>query len=718
MRRPKRSSKDIWLEVLVVSCCSKAAAMPRRRNSCSCCSRGWVSIGSSREVAGAAHVVVCRCRGGGGGRRCRCDDQGAHGAVAVSLELECPLAGVLERAGAEVVGKAQDPEAGAQRLLRMHSPCGLLTQESRSGGPDCLGTLKEALVAELDDGTVALGPMPWLGDKPPGASCLHVPCDGLAAVIDLDRMCADPKIHALADQAVRNRVITALVLDVVVEEHLGTLPGGVLVALQRERPQRRLIKLEEATAARAGLARERTLVVALELLRVEIAETKEGALPQRRHDPALHSLDTHLDDGLVARLTHPRRQDRHAIVLGEVLVAGVEIRLVATGAAHTALEVIRDDRPRYPAEVLERAHMSCEPVGHRLGEGRLNVRVVACPERGDEHLGDLDLAAVPIHDRHRLAGVVDEGFIARHVLEAHDRVLPTQPGVVVAAERAVLTALRMLGLVLLPQQQPCYALGRQLPLDRFEVRRRIARRARGARIEPLMQLILVQIRQRPGQAGRARPAQTLLHRRARRAQHGCDLAVTQPRLALEAQHLADLAHGQPRLRHRRPPREHPEKITVARLSCSLYPARLAMERWPGLPWNTGPASRGILARHAVESAGSRICGLRTMVCDARLRNAQRAFCHKCGVTAEAHRLILQLPQRVVRSNETLGVLGYLNVSYRCAARNISRGICDSYLRGSRTKRELRWRAAQEASDVTENHQKSYCANHGDYLNDG
>jgi hypothetical protein len=26
-----------------------------------------------------------------------------------------------------------------------------------------------------------------------------------------------------------------------------------------------------------------------------------------------------------------------------------------------------------------------------------------------------------------------------------------------------------------------------------------------------------------------------------------------------------------------------------------------MECWPGLPWNTGPASRGILARHHVES---------------------------------------------------------------------------------------------------------------------
>jgi len=91
-------------------------------------------------------------------------------------------------------------------------------------------------------------------------------------------------------------------------------------------------------------------------------------------------------------------------------------------------------------------------------------------------------------------------------------------------------------------------------------------------------------------------------RRARRAQHGGDLAVTQPRLALETQHLADLAHGQPRLRHRRPPRELPEKVTVARLSCSPYPARLAVECWPGMPWNAGPTSRGIMARHAVESA--------------------------------------------------------------------------------------------------------------------
>jgi hypothetical protein len=61
-------------------------------------------------------------------------------------------------------------------------------------------------------------------------------------------------------------------------------------------------------------------------------------------------------------------------------------------------------------------------------------------ESGDEDLRDLHLAAVAVDDRHRLAGVVDEQLVARRVLEAHHGVLPSEPGVVVAAERAVLAA--------------------------------------------------------------------------------------------------------------------------------------------------------------------------------------------------------------------------------------------------------------------------------------
>jgi hypothetical protein len=74
------------------------------------------------------------------------------------------------------------------------------------------------------------------------------------------------------------------------------------------------------------------------------------------------------------------------------------------------------------------------------------------------------------------------------------------------------------------------------------------------------------------------------------------------RLVLEAHHFPNLAHGQPRLRHRLPPREKPEKVTIAGLSylsltgptCRGTVARHTVERRPDTTWNPGP--------HGVESA--------------------------------------------------------------------------------------------------------------------
>ncbi len=93
------------------------------------------------------------------GRHCRCDDQSPHGAVAVGLKLECALAGVLESCGAEVVRKAQDAEADAQRLFRMDPSRGLFTQQGGRSRPDGLSALKELLVTELDDRAMALRAM-------------------------------------------------------------------------------------------------------------------------------------------------------------------------------------------------------------------------------------------------------------------------------------------------------------------------------------------------------------------------------------------------------------------------------------------------------------------------------------------------------------------------------------------------------------------------------
>lgn len=103
------------------------------------------------------------------------------------------------------------------------------------------------------------------------------------------------------------------------------------------------IELEETAAPRSDLLRERPIVVAFQLdaqSGVELADTEVGLMAQRRHDPAFDSLYRDLDLGLVAGLSYPSGQDRDAVVLGEVLIAWVQIRLIPAGTAHAALEVI------------------------------------------------------------------------------------------------------------------------------------------------------------------------------------------------------------------------------------------------------------------------------------------------------------------------------------------------------------------------------------------
>ena len=286
-------------------------------------------------------------------------------------------------------------------------------------------------------------------------------------------------------------------------------------------------------------------------------------MPERCHDPALNPLDCDLHLGLVAGLADSGRQDREPIVLGKVLVAGVKIRLIAARLMHAALEVVGHDRPRHTTEVLERSDMGRQPIGHTLAEARLHIRVVARAEGGDKHLRDLHLAGVSINHRHRLAGVIDKQLVPGRVLKAHYGILPPEPALVVAAKGTVLAAIRVLGLVLAPQEHARHALVRELALHLGKVRRGIGRWLRRSRIKTRPQRLFVPLLgQGPGHAGRARPAQALLHRRAGRAQHSGDLPVTELRLGLEPQHLTNLTHGQPRLRHRPPPREKPEKVTV------------------------------------------------------------------------------------------------------------------------------------------------------------
>ena len=96
---------------------------------------------------------------------------------------------------------------------------------------------------------------------------------------------------------------------------------------------------------------------------VQLGEREELPVAQTRQDPALDDLHAPLDLGLVARLAHACRQDRHAIVLGELGVGAVQVRLVAMRPIHAALQVVRDERRRGAAEKLQRPHMRAQPIG-------------------------------------------------------------------------------------------------------------------------------------------------------------------------------------------------------------------------------------------------------------------------------------------------------------------------------------------------------------------
>ena len=93
-------------------------------------------------------------------------------------------------------------------------------------------------------------------------------------------------------------------------------------------------------------------MIALSSPRVE-----ESAVAQPRENPAFGHLHADFHLGLVTRFTHPLGQNREPVVLGEVVVRGIERRLVAVRLVDAALQIVGHGGTRHPAEELERAYL-------------------------------------------------------------------------------------------------------------------------------------------------------------------------------------------------------------------------------------------------------------------------------------------------------------------------------------------------------------------------
>lgn len=146
-----------------------------------------------------------------------------------------------------------------------------------------------------------------------------------------------------------------------------------------------------------------------------------------------------------------------------------------------------------------------------------------------------------------LAGVVHERLLAGSVLLAKDGIERALPLAEEVAEAGVLIVLRMVCLVLEPEELKRHAGATQLRLDRLLVPRgaHVSTHGRRRRRELRLQGALREsVRQGPTHPCRLRPPPLATNRGARDLETSADLAIREP-LRSQPEHFLDLAHGQP-----------------------------------------------------------------------------------------------------------------------------------------------------------------------------
>ena len=228
-------------------------------------------------------------------------------------------------------------------------------------------------------------------------------CHPLAFGEKFHRIRAHPHVQLLAHQLVRHAVVVAVDLDVIVDSHPRLLPLCIEKALRRQRAQHRPLQALEQRPTRARQLVERPLVQPHQKLAdglVQLGERKEAPMAQPCKDPPFHHLDTHLDLGLVAGPSHPRRHHRHPVVHRQVLVRRVQLRLVPARPADSRLQVVRHHHLRQASREFKRPHVRLDPVRKPLAPHR------------HEDLRLAHFAAEGVPHRHRHPAIVHEQLLA------------------------------------------------------------------------------------------------------------------------------------------------------------------------------------------------------------------------------------------------------------------------------------------------------------------
>ena len=223
--------------------------------------------------------------------------------------------------------------------------------------PDLDGPVKEAAGAPFAVSAMMRGHVFGNGRMPAAALFrAGMQGDSLILIDAFNLRAGDADIYLARNERVRDAVVMAKDLDMVINMHARPLPFGELIGCGRQRLEGRFVERLKLRAASARQFFERAGVEIIEQAAdraIEIVERIKSQMAKARQNPTFDDLYGDLDFGFVTRLVRTRGQSDCRVMIEHLLIAAIERRFVAIGARDRALEIVRDDKLRDTLEELE-----------------------------------------------------------------------------------------------------------------------------------------------------------------------------------------------------------------------------------------------------------------------------------------------------------------------------------------------------------------------------
>src|SRR5208337_3758903 len=206
----------------------------------------------------------------------------------------------------------------------------------------------------------------------------------LAFVQYLHNADSEPYFNMLPDKLIRHAVVMPLYLYVVVDVDRSFLPLSILVPVNHERFQNRLVELfKEVFSATVQLMEFAGVESFKQFLYggIKFRKVEEGMMSQCRYNPSGHQENCGLHLCLVFWFSSSCRNHYGAVMLTEIPIRRIQVRLVPACFYYPGLKIIGNDDLSNAALVLKCPDMTLYPGREILRRYCCRIGVI----RGAQH---------------------------------------------------------------------------------------------------------------------------------------------------------------------------------------------------------------------------------------------------------------------------------------------------------------------------------------------